>query len=265
MAAFLNGYETYTSLGRHSEAFSRLEELLQERTRPEGVAYRALVIGAGLAPHNTFSTLETLLPAEYRGTASALYSFEPFEVTALLQRLGASYEVVIYDKAPEVLERVMAQRQMPIDDFYGYDKAGRDYIMRLAGSAQSSPDNGLLAVVNSAMAAGNVTNRVTMLTFLDTQEFLGHMSFYRGDISEGLFGIHGNFDIVTMFNTGLSEVPLHLANRINSGGFVCIGDRDLEMERRMAPAGFTKVYARDVKPRDEFGNFYGEAILQKAA
>ncbi|MBI2142421.1 hypothetical protein HYU15_02960 [Candidatus Woesearchaeota archaeon] len=266
MAAFVNGYETYTILGRHGEAFSRLEALLQESVVTEGAAYRALVIGTGLYTHATFKILEALLPVEYRGAASALYSFEPFEVAAMLKRLGASYEVVVYDKMPSVLERVMKQEQMPLDDFcFPRSQAGLEYIMQLAGSARSDPDNRLLEAINLAAAAGNLVNRATMFAFLDTREFLEHMSFYCGDIRNELLGVPGNFDIVTMFNTGLREVPNHLANRINRGGFACIGDRDLDVEMRMAPAGFMKLYAHDEKPRDEFSNFYGEAILQRAA
>ncbi|MBI2575113.1 hypothetical protein HYV82_04485 [Candidatus Woesearchaeota archaeon] len=266
MDTLFDGVGAQTYFGRHYETLSLLEVLLQERKRPEGVAYRALVIGAGLAPHKTFSILGASLPADYRGEASALYSFEPFEVAALLHRLGTGYEVVVYDKRPDVLESVMAQRQMPVDDFFGsINKNLMGYIRQLAGTVPSSPDKGLLEAINSAAAAGNLANRLTMLYFLDISELLERMSFCCGNIRDGLLDVPGCFDLVTAFNSGIREVPSYLANRINRGGIVCVGNNYLDMRMLRAPEGFNKMPVLDMPPTDEFSSFYGEAILQRAA
>lgn len=158
MVTFVDGLQTDTYLGKYHEALSRLEELLQEGGRPQGRAYRALVVGAGLAPHDTFALFENSLPAEYRGAASALYSFEPFEVAAILQRCCAEYEIVVFDALETVLEKVRAQKTLPVDDFTDNHNGLRRYVLQLASTAPSASDPQLLAAINSCAEARTITS-----------------------------------------------------------------------------------------------------------
>lgn len=261
-------FMTETWLARRFKPFSKLEELLQKHRRPDHT-YRALVIGAGLDTSKELRTIYLQLPAELKDLAFSRFSFEPFEVAAIMERLGVDYEVVVLDHSATVLASVAAQQRIPVGFFYDDTYRGArgeksEYIKRLATTFPAS-------VLEEAVARHGYHNGSTThetLVLLPTDGLLQRMSFVQGEAKSSLGSVAGDFDVITAFNVTLvtadEEVPSHVASRINPDGFVCIGDYGPSTIR--APPGFKAVYSYREKLCESMADFpYAETVLLKVA
>lgn len=260
-AAMGDDMMTETWLARRFKPFLRLEDLLQQHRHPAPYKYRGLVIGAGLDTSTELRLVRLNLRKELQELADSRFSFEPFEVAALLERLCTDYEVVVYDCSQTVLDRVKSQQHLPVG-FLCDVKGGEqdEYIKRLAGTFPTSVRDG--AVAWRSKPERYVVRETLLL--LPTVGFLQRMSFVYGDARRDLGSVAGTFDVVTVFNTNVSEVPSDLASLVNTGGFVCIGTYG--PSRIEVPQGFKAVYTYNESIKETRLDWpYAEAILLKVA
>ncbi|HLC22473.1 MAG TPA: hypothetical protein VJJ79_01745 [Candidatus Nanoarchaeia archaeon] len=227
-------YTTTTHFARYFDLFTKAEELLVTRDRPQF----GLVIGAGAGKDALFQCA-----GPYWGfPPEQMFSWEPVELLVALRHAHKESQVTVIDPSPKIAQCLAGQKVVPVSDFWGTPTS---YVLRFCATLHSvKAREEMLEYLNTNLKRKGIANRVHMLA----RALCPPPVYRQEDFLQAELDVQ--YDVVTALSSvrylaPSDDVYTKVAEAVAPNGLLLVSDGENGEPRRFENCGLERVFLEE--------------------